>query len=114
MGTGQADELRLGRRTNPGALSMEPLEGSRWRGAQSGTQWLKTGWLKRGKVHRDQMVGPWGLEPQTSTVSRYTEPVFTITSTNTVKPLNPSKYAYAGPITGWNCSAVGGADHEEA
>jgi hypothetical protein len=55
----------------------------------------------------ERMVGTWGLEPQTSTVSKFAYPVPTTTSMKVVKLQSPSKYGKAGQsragITGWNC-----------
>ncbi len=44
--------------------------GESFNGTESPTEWLENSWRKRGQVHRNDMVGPRGLELQTSTVSK--------------------------------------------
>ena len=48
----------------------------------------------------ENMVGPNGLEPSTSSVSRFSYPIPPTTSIFAEKLLSPSKYAVHGPITG--------------
>jgi hypothetical protein len=48
------------------------------------------------------MVGTWGLEPQTSTVSRLAQPVPRTTSAFRLILLSPCKYAERASVTGWN------------
>ncbi len=45
------------------------------------------------RAYRKEMVGTWGLEPQTSTVSRFSYPIPPTTSANAGKLLSPSKHA---------------------
>jgi hypothetical protein len=54
----------------------------------------------RNYKQKNGMVGPNGLEPSTSSVSRFSYPIPPTTSIFAEKLLSPSKYAVHGPITG--------------
>jgi hypothetical protein len=65
---------------------------------------MKTALGKRSwKMNRRlKMVGPNGLEPSTSSVSRFSYSIPPTTSMLAGKLLSTSKQAKHGPITGWN------------